>query len=221
MTGGDHPPDDPAAFSPEALERGRKLFAGECVFLKGAVSLATLPDPDLPEIAFAGRSNVGKSTLLNALTGRNGLARASNTPGRTRELNFFRLADVLSIADLPGYGYARAAKTEIKRWTALTRDYLRGRPNLRRVLLLIDARHGPKPSDVEIMGLFDEAAVPFQIVLTKADKIKTAELERQRDRTELELKRHAAGFPILCATSSVKGGGLPELRATLAELIAS
>ena len=166
---------------PAALEAGRLLFARECEFYNGSTKLETLPEAILPEVAFAGRSNVGKSSLVNVLTGRNTLARTSNTPGRTQQLNFFSLADRLTLVDMPGYGYAEAPKTEIARWTRLVDTYLRGRPSLRRVLLLIDARHGVKKTDEPVMKMLDEAAVSYQLVLTKADKLKPAELAARRD----------------------------------------
>ncbi len=200
------------------LERGRRLFARPCGFVLGATTLLQLPPPDLPEVAFAGRSNVGKSSLLNALTRRKALARTSNTPGRTQELNFFDLDGRLRLADLPGYGYAAAPKTKVERWTRLTMDYLRGRPNLRRVLLLVDARHGIKANDGEVMTLLDKAAVAFQVVLTKADKIRPADLDTLMARTETALGRHVAAHPDAIATSSRDGDGIDLLRAALARL---
>ncbi len=199
-------------------ETGRKLFAGPCDFLLSATALENLPGGDAPEIAFAGRSNVGKSSLLNALTGRKTLARTSNTPGRTRQLNAFSLGGKLIMIDMPGYGYARAGKQLIAQWTALVRDYLRGRARLRRVFLLIDARHGIKKNDIEVMQLMDTSAVSYQIVLTKADKVKAAELEQIQKQTGLVLARHPAAFPQLITTSSRKSGGLEQLRAQIAAL---
>jgi len=202
-----------------ALEAGRLLFAGACDFLVSAAD-----ENDLPvlgggtEVAFAGRSNVGKSSLLNALTGRKTLARTSNTPGRTRLLNFFSLGGRLILVDLPGYGYARAAKTDIERWTQLTRGYLKGRPPLRRVGLLIDARHGLKSSDRQVMEELDTAAVSYQIVLTKADKVKPGPLQRLITETEAMVARNPAAHPHCLATSSTSGAGIPELRAALAAL---
>jgi GTP-binding protein len=204
----------------EALEAGRLLFARECTFLKGVVRLDGLPAPSLPEVAFAGRSNVGKSSLLNALTGRKTLARTSNTPGRTREINFFDLGGALLLADLPGYGYAKVSKKQVKGWTRLVREYLTGRPNLRRLCLLIDARRGIKDSDREIMGLLDEAAVVYQTVFTKCDKVKVGALAARLDEAANELKTHGAAYPTIAATSALKGTGIAELRAELAALAA-
>ena len=203
-----------------ALEAGRLLFAGPVTFERGVASLRDLPDADRPEVAFAGRSNVGKSSLLNALTGRNGLARASSEPGRTRELNFFLLGDRARLVDLPGYGYARAPKNEIARWTALVRDYLRGRPGLKRVFLLVDARHGLKDNDVAVMDLLDETAVVYQIVLTKTDKIGAGDLTRVRDETQRALAKRPAAHPQLHAVSAQQGDGIPELRADIAAVLA-
>jgi GTP-binding protein len=200
----------------ERLAFARWLFAQECLFVAGAATADAVPAATLPEIAFAGRSNVGKSSLVNALTGRKTLARVSITPGRTRQLNFFLLGERLMLVDLPGYGYASASKTDIKAWTGLTRDYLRGRPDLRRVLLLVDARHGLKEPDREMMKMLDEAAVSYQIVLTKSDKPTPAELERVRAGVAEEAARHVAAHPELLATSSVTGAGIEALRAELA-----
>ncbi|WP_340116666.1 ribosome biogenesis GTP-binding protein YihA/YsxC [Pelagibius sp. 7325] len=202
-----------------ALETGRLLFAGPCDFLVSAADENDLPPlSGGSEVAFAGRSNVGKSSLLNALTGRKNLARASNTPGRTRLLNFFSLGGRLILVDLPGYGYARAPKTDIERWNELTRGYLKGRPQLRRVCLLIDARHGLKASDEEVMKALDTVAVSYQIVLTKADKIKPGPLKRITEETEAAVSRHPAAHPLCLATSSETGAGIAELRAALAAL---
>jgi GTP-binding protein len=209
--------DEPDA---EALEAGRLLFAKECRFLRGVVGSEGLPEPRLPEIAFAGRSNVGKSSLLNALTGRKSLARTSNTPGRTREINFFELGGVLLLADLPGYGFAKVSKSQVKGWTRLVRDYLTGRPNLRRLCLLIDARRGIKDSDREIMRLLDEAAVVYQAVFTKCDKVKAGTLSARLAEAAAELKTHGAAYPAVAATSALKGTGIAELRAGLAALAA-
>lgn len=212
------PEDSP--YDAEALEAGRKLFSRPCLFVLGAVDLDHLPEPTLPEVCFAGRSNVGKSSLLNAVTGQKGLARTSDTPGRTQELNFFLIEERLSVCDLPGYGYARAPKDKVKRWTALVRAYLRGRPNLRRVLLLIDSRHGIKDNDRDIMTMLDEAAVNYQVVLTKSDKPKPREIPALVQRTRRELAEHVAAHPDILLTSSAKNQGIAELRAELAGLAA-
>jgi len=205
-------------FSPEAIEEGRKTFAQPAIFMLGVVKLDGLPDECVPEIAFAGRSNVGKSTLLNALTNQKGLARASNTPGRTREINYFDLSGAMNLVDLPGYGYARASRTQVEAWTQLTRDFLRGRSMLRRVCVLVDARHGLKPTDTEVMDLLDESAVIYQIVLTKADKIKPTALAVLVEQTTLAIKRRPAAHPVVRATSSETGFGIDLLRADLAML---
>lgn len=205
-----------AAPDPDALETGRKLFAGGAEFLKGVVSMAGLPPADRIEVCFAGRSNVGKSSLINALVGRKGLARASNTPGRTQEINFFTLGDTRYLVDLPGYGFANAPVKVVAAWQNLLRAYLAGRPSLRRAFLLIDARHGLKPVDDEIMGLLDSSAVPFQAVLTKADKVSEADLERSLGQVRAGLAAHPAAFPELIVTSSQKGLGIDVLRATIA-----
>ncbi len=202
----------------DLLEAGRLLFAGPVAFERGVVSMETLPEADLPEIAFAGRSNVGKSSLVNALTGRKTLARASAEPGRTRELNFFRLAEKLRLVDLPGYGYAKASKAEINRWTALMRDYLRGRPSLKRVFLLIDSRHGLKPHDKDVMDVLDGAAVNYQIVLTKGDKLKPTELAACVTETANAIRKRPAAHPEVAATSAETGLGIAELRAGIAAL---
>ena len=204
----------------ERLEEGRMLFAGPVAFLLGVADIAGLP-PSFPvEVAFAGRSNVGKSSLINALTGRRDIARVSNTPGRTRELNFFTLGDGrLAVVDMPGYGYARAEKRLVRQWQGLARDYLRGRSSLRRVFVLIDARHGIKPADEAIFDLLDEAAVNYQPVLTKIDKLKPEALERVMAETAERLGKRPAAHPQVLATSSVKSTGIPELRATIARLI--
>ena len=202
-------------YDAETLEAARVLFARQASFLMGAVSIDGLPDGDLPEVAFAGRSNVGKSSLINALVGHKHLARASNEPGRTRELNFFVLDDKLRLVDLPGYGWARASKVEVKKFQNLGRDFLRGRANLKRAYLLIDARHGLKEVDKEPMDAFDKAAVSYQIILTKADKLKVSEVEAVRRRTEEAIRKRPAAHPRVLATSSEKGTGLPELRAEI------
>ena len=201
------------SFDDDAIEAARVLFARPAVFVMGCAKIEQLPEPDLPEVAFAGRSNVGKSSLINGLVGRHGLARASNEPGRTREVNFFLLDGRIRLVDLPGYGFAKASKGETKRFQNLARDYLRGRPNLRRVFLLIDARHGLKPPDAEAMAAFDTAAVSYQIVLTKADKLKPAEAEATRARTEAAIARRPAAFPRTLAASAVTGAGLELIRA--------
>jgi GTP-binding protein len=203
-----------------ALEAGRLLFAAECRFVAGVATIDQLPPMGLPEIAFAGRSNVGKSSLVNALTGRNALARTSNTPGRTQQLYVFSLADRLLLVDLPGHGYASAAKREIARWTDVIDAYLRGRATLARVCLLIDARHGLKDSDRELMRRLDKAAVTYQSVLTKCDQLDQGALDARRASLEAELSRHPAAHPELPATSSVSGLGIAELRATLAAFAA-
>jgi GTP-binding protein len=201
-----------------ALEAGRRLFAQECTFLTAAAREEQLPDLNLPEVAFAGRSNVGKSSLLNALTGRTSLARTSHTPGRTRQINFFGLGGRLVLVDLPGYGYARAAKTEARQWTALTRHYLRGRAQLRRICLLVDARHGLKPSDEAVMADLDEAAAVYQVVLTKIDKVKPEARAALVQRTAAAVAKHPAAYPECLATSAARGIGIAELRALLAAL---
>jgi GTP-binding protein len=192
------------------------LFARPAEFIMGVAQIEQLPAPDLPEVAFAGRSNVGKSSLINGLVGRSGLARSSSEPGRTREVNFFLLDGRLRLVDLPGYGFARASRGETKRFQNLARDYLRGRPNLRRVFLLIDARHGLKPTDAEAMAAFDQAAVSYQIVLTKADKLKPAQAEAERLRTEAAIAKRPAAFPRALAVSAFSGAGLELLRAEAA-----
>jgi GTP-binding protein len=204
----------------DRLEEGRMLFAGPVAFLLGVADIGGLPPSFPAEVAFAGRSNVGKSSLINALTGRRDIARVSNTPGRTRELNFFTLGDgSLAVVDMPGYGYARAEKRLVRQWQGLARDYLRGRPSLRRVFVLIDARHGIKPADEAIFDLLDEAAVNYQPVLTKIDKLKPDALERVIADTGERLLKRPAAHPQVLATSSVKSTGLPELRAAIAGLI--
>lgn len=205
-------------FTDRQIEDGRLLFAREVTFMLSVVNLDALPAPDRPEICFAGRSNVGKSSLINALTNRKGMARASNTPGRTRELNYFNVDDRLNLVDLPGYGYARAPKTQISSWTKLTRSFLRGRAGLRRVFLLIDSRHGIKPTDIELMEMLDDAAVTYQLVLTKTDKIKKAELDKVMRRTSRTIGKRPAAHPELMVTSSEKKTGLDDLRAEIATL---
>ena len=198
----------------------RKLFAKECQFVIGAVSVEDIPNiTPLPEIAFIGRSNVGKSTLINALTGRKTLARVSNTPGRTRQLNFFNLDDKLMLVDLPGYGYAKASKKEIKKWEGLIKDYLAGRVQLRRVCLLIDCRRGIKDSDSEFMQLLDDHAVSYQIMLTKSDKSSSAEIEKICDTIKSRAKKHPALFDHVIITSATERIGIDELQATLANFV--
>ena len=203
---------------PAALEAGDALFRKPTEFLKGVVAMDGLPPGDRIEVCFAGRSNVGKSTLINALTGRRALARASNTPGRTQEINFFTLSDTHYLVDLPGYGFANAPLAVVKKWQALLKAYLAGRPNLRRAFVLIDARHGIKPVDQEIMGLLDTAAVPFQTVLTKADKVKEKDRDRVLAQVRAALQSHTAAYPELVLTSSEKGFGIDTLRAVIAGL---
>jgi len=200
------------------IESGRLLFARDVTFMLSAVSLETLPPARLPEICFAGRSNVGKSSLINALTNRKGLARASNTPGRTRELNYFNVDDRLFVVDLPGYGYAKASKADIARWTKLTRAFLFGRASLRRVFLLIDSRHGIKDSDLELMSMLDETAVTYQIILTKVDKLKKGAMNKVFDQTTRHISKRPAAFPVIISTSSEKKDGLDILRAEIATL---
>ena len=200
-------------------ERARVLFAGRVEFLKSAPSLKFLPDPGAPEIAFAGRSNVGKSSLINAVTGRKSIARTSVTPGRTQELNWFEVGDptVLRLVDMPGYGFAKAPPKVVEQWRRLVRDFLRGRVVLKRTLLLIDSRHGVKPVDAEMMPMLDEAAVGYRIVLTKADKIKASELAEVISATEAAARKRTAAYPKVHVTSSEKGMGIAELRAAVLE----
>lgn len=202
-----------APFTAEELEAARVLFAHPVAFMMGAVKMDGLPGPDLPEVAFAGRSNVGKSSLINALVGQKYLARASNEPGRTREINFFNLDDQLRLVDLPGYGFARVSRGVANKFQDLGRAYLRGRPNLKRVYLLIDARHGLKAVDTEALDALDTAAVSYQIVLTKSDKLKAEEVEAVVARTRDAIRKRPASFPRVLATSAEKGTGIPELRA--------
>ena len=202
-----------APFTDDELEAARVLFAHPVAFMMGAVKMDGLPGPDLPEVAFAGRSNVGKSSLINALVGQKYLARASNEPGRTREINFFNLDDQLRLVDLPGYGFARVSRGVANKFQDLGRAYLRGRPNLKRVYLLIDARHGLKAVDTEALDALDTAAVSYQIVLTKSDKLKAEEVEAVVARTRDAIRKRPASFPRVLATSAEKGTGITELRA--------
>ena len=201
-----------------AIEHGRRLFAGRCDFVAGIASMDALPAAALPEIAFAGRSNVGKSSLINALTGRRSLARTSRTPGRTRQLNFFDLGGRLVLVDLPGYGYARASKAEIGQWTRLVRAYLKGRAALARLCLLIDARHGLNDGDRALMAMLDESGVSFQGVLTKADKTSGGDLRAIEGKVRADLAGHVAAHPRLIVTSARSQAGIPELRAEIAAL---
>jgi len=204
-----------APFDEEELEAARVFFAHPVNFLMGAVSIPGLPPADLPEVAFAGRSNVGKSSLINAVTGRTHLARASTAPGRTREINFFVADDTLRLVDLPGYGFAKVSRGEKNKFQNLGRSYLRGRPNLKRAYLLIDSRHGLKDVDLEAMEAFDLAAVSYQIILTKADKLKGRDVEQMTAETVRKISRRPAAFPRVLATSAEKGTGIPELRAEI------
>ena len=206
--------DDPRA----ALEAGRLLFAQDCRFITGAATTETMQAPSLPEVAFAGRSNVGKSSLINALTGRRTLARVSHTPGRTQQINFFELGGRLRLVDLPGYGFAAVARAQSGAWNRLIALYLRGRPSLRRLCLLIDARHGLKDSDRRIMSDLDKAALSYQVVLTKADKANQTELAGRTLAIEAEIARHAAAHPKVIVTSAHAGEGVEEMRAALASL---
>ena len=203
--------------SEASREAGRLMFAREVEFVKGVVAMDGLPPADRVEVCFAGRSNVGKSSLINALTGRKGLARASNTPGRTQEINFFTAGDIY-VVDLPGYGFANAPVAVVEKWQRLLKQYLSGRQTLRRVFVLIDARHGAKAVDEEIMSLLDSSAVTFQVVMTKVDKLKGDALQASLDKTRAALVKHPAAFPELILTSSEKGDGIPTLRAIIADI---
>ncbi|MDA5093300.1 ribosome biogenesis GTP-binding protein YihA/YsxC [Aliiroseovarius sp. KMU-50] len=210
----------PMAEEPDdaSRERGRKLFAGQTDFLKGVVAMSGLPDADRLEVCFAGRSNVGKSSLINALTGRVKLARASNTPGRTQEINFFTTTDGPYLVDLPGYGFANAPVAVVEKWQRLLKSYLSGRANLRRAFVLIDSRHGVKKVDDEIMALLDKSAVTFQVVMTKADKVKENDRAKVLEQVRKALSKHPAAYPEMILTSSEKGDGIATLRAIIAGL---
>ena len=205
----------------ETIERARKLFSGRIDFLLSAPKLMHLPEPIVPEVAFAGRSNVGKSTLINALTGRKALARASNTPGRTQELNFFEVGEPLffRLVDMPGYGFAEAPKDVVKKWRFLINDYLRGRQVLKRTLVLVDSRHGLKPVDREVLDMLDLAAVSYRVVLTKGDKIKPTELAATADKVAEEIRKRPAAHPDVLTTAAETGQGIPELRAAVLEAV--
>lgn len=200
-------------------EEARRLFSGRVEFLLSAPSLNFLPEADFPEVAFAGRSNVGKSSLINAVTGRKAIARASVTPGRTQELNFFEVGEPtrFRLVDMPGYGFAKAPVKVVERWRWLVRDFLRGRQPLKRTLVLIDSRHGIKPPDQEMLKMLDEAAVGYRLVLTKADKVKASELETVFKSVEVEARKHPAAYPVIHVTSAEKGMGIAALRAAILE----
>lgn len=206
-------------FGKDQIDAGRRLFGGPSAFMLGVAKLDQLPPVRGVEIAFAGRSNVGKSSLINALTGVNGLARASNTPGRTRELNFFDVNSQITLVDMPGYGYAKAPKADVKKWQSVLRGYLQGRPGLTRVFVLIDSRHGVLQADLDMFRLLDESAVTYQLVLTKIDKLKPGEAAKCLAATEAVIKKHAAAFPVIHVTSADKNLGMDELRAEIAGLL--
>ena len=206
-------------FTPEQLAQANTLFKTPTTFVLGVAKLDQLPLTEMPEVAFAGRSNVGKSSIINALTGQKGVAKTSNTPGRTQQLNFFNLANKLHIVDLPGYGFAKAPEVQVKQWQRIIFAYLQGRVNLKRVFVLIDSRHGIKKSDLEIMELLDKAAVTYQIVLTKLDKIGSGNLTKVMTEVENEISKHAAAYSRVLATSSEKNIGIDNLRAEIANLI--
>lgn len=210
---------EPTDFSDEQLNEANKLFADECKFVLGVAKLEQLPLTEMPEIAFAGRSNVGKSSLINAVTGQKGLAKTSNTPGRTQQLNYFNLADKIHIVDLPGYGYAQAPESMVKQWQRVIFAYLQGRVNLKRVFVLVDSRHGIKKVDLEIMELLDKAAVTYQIVLTKSDKVSVDALQKVKEDVEKEITKHAAAYTKVLMTSSEKKHGIDSVRAEIASLI--
>lgn len=209
---------EPREFTKDELEAANSLFKRKIEFLLGVARLEQLPDASFPEIAFAGRSNVGKSSIINAITNQKGLAKTSNTPGRTQQLNFFNLDNKLYLVDLPGYGYAQAPEAQVKQWQKIIFAYLQGRVNLKRVFLLIDSRHGIKKVDKEVMELLDKAAVTYQIVLTKIDKIGAGALAKVQEETQAVLKDHAAAYPFILTTSSEKKIGLEELRAEISSL---
>jgi GTP-binding protein len=204
----------------DGIEAGRLLFARECDFRYAAGTVERLPPPELPEIAFAGRSNAGKSSLINALTGRNALARTSRTPGRTQELIFFELGGEVMLVDMPGYGYAAAPVETVRNWSEFARDFLRGRRNLHRVYVLADARHGLKPADLVTLDMLDKAAVSYQLVLTKGDEVKAKDVPARLAEVEAGLARRPAAYPGVILTSARTGAGLPELRAAIARLLA-
>ena len=203
---------------PQKIEAGRLLFAGPCDFLKGVVAIDGMPEDGRIDVCFAGRSNVGKSSLINALTGRKTLARTSNTPGRTQEINFFTLGEMRYLVDLPGYGFAKAPTDKVAQWQRLLKAYLSGRRGLQRAFVLIDARHGVKPVDNEIMSLLDSSAVTFQTVMTKIDKLKASELDNVLDQVRANLSKHPAAFPELLLTSSAKNQGIETLRSVIAQI---
>lgn len=205
-------------YTPEEITLADKSIRGKARFILSVANLSQLPNDDLPEIAFAGRSNVGKSSIINALTSQNGLAKTSNTPGRTQQLNFFRLAEKIYLVDFPGYGFAKAPEAQVKQWQKMIFTYLQGRANLKRVFLLIDSRHGIKKVDTDIMELLDKAAVTYQIILTKTDKISSTDLEKVMTATEKEVQKHAAAYTKIIATSSEKNIGISELRAEIFSL---
>lgn len=209
----------PPEFSEQQITLANSLFAGSCEFVLGVAKLEQLPLTEMPEVALAGRSNVGKSSLINAITNKRGLAKTSNTPGRTQQLNYFNLADKIHIVDLPGYGYAQAPEHLVKQWQKVIFAYLQGRVNLKRVLLLIDSRHGIKKTDKEVMEMLDKAAVTYQIVLTKTDKITKADLEKVKSSIEEEITKHAAAYSRILLTSSEKKTGIEMVRAEIASLI--
>ena len=209
----------PQDFTQEQLKAAEKLFAGSCDFVLGVTKLEQLPLTEMPEVAFAGRSNVGKSSLINAVTGKKGLAKTSNTPGRTQQLNYFNLSGKIHLVDLPGYGYAEAPESTVKQWQKVIFAYLQGRVNLKRVFLLIDSRHGLKKVDREVMEMLDKAAVTYQIVLTKTDKISSAALAKLIGEIETEIAKHAAAYTKVLSTSSEKKQGLDQLRAEINSLI--